>query len=111
MRRVGRRALGFDFREEVLGGREFYMNWAARYASSFNTGSDLDPEKQQNPFVVVNAAMGIAAARGVEFEVFARNLTDAEIIQVAFDAPLQAGSFGAFLAEPRTYGVTARVRF
>lgn len=98
-----------------------------RYQSALNTGSDLDPEKLQQGFIVVNARVGI---RGPEqrwgIEVWAQNLLDTDYQQVGFDAPLQGSGtvgatqrfgqpstqlFGAFLGEPRTYGVTARVKF
>ena len=52
---------------------------------------------------------------------WAQNLTDAEYMQVAFDAPLQApgtslpgdplNSYNAFLGAPRTYGLTFRVTY
>ena len=98
-----------------------------RYQSELNTGSDLDEEKFQDDVVVVNARVGV---RGPEnrwgVELWAQNLFDEEYKQIAFDAPLQGSGtvaatrnfgtpstqlFGAFLAEPRTYGVTVRTRF
>ncbi len=91
---------------------DIFMNWNFRYSSDYNTGSDLDPEKQQDDFIVANASIGLTTEdSGFELEAFVRNITNADLLQVAFDAPLQGGSFDAFLAEPRTYGITARVRF
>jgi outer membrane receptor protein involved in Fe transport len=103
----------------------------ARYQSEFNTGSDLDLEKVQDDFVVVNARTGLRGGDGLwGIELWAQNLLDTQYKQIAFDAPLQPGGeantiagvtrgfrprsnqlFGAFLGEPRTYGVTVRVRF
>ena len=40
-----------------------------------------------------------------------RNLTDKYYYQVAFDAPYQYGQIDSFLGAPRTFGVTARVKF
>lgn len=105
-----------------------------RHMSSFNTGSDLDIEKVQPSFQVFNGRVGI---RGPDnswaVELWGQNLFNKDYIQVAFDAPLQGlnGSpatntargvdeglysvanqlFGAFLGEPRTYGLTLRTRF
>jgi len=99
----------------------------ARYMSKFNTGSDLDLEKMQKAFTVVNGRIGIEGPEdrwGIEL--WAQNLFDKTYKQVAFDAPIQgtpgttiraveAGFFpratqiyGAFLGEPRTFGVTLR---
>lgn len=91
---------------------DIFMNWNFRYSSDYNTGSDLDPEKVQDNYIIANASIGLLAQdNGLELEAFVRNITDANIIQVAFDTPLQAGSFNAFLTEPRTYGFTVRYRF
>ena len=99
-----------------------------RYQSEINTGSDLDIEKIQQGFVVVNARIGI---RGEDerwaLELWAQNLLNEQYQQVSFDATLQGSGttravqqglstsattlYGAFLAEPRTYGVTLRTRF
>jgi iron complex outermembrane recepter protein len=99
-----------------------------RYQSEFNTGSDLDLEKVQEGVFVVNARVGLQGPdRRWSIELWAQNLLDTDYQQVTFDAPLQGGGtirqvqaglapianqiYGAFLAEPRTYGVTLRTRF
>ncbi len=98
------------------------FNLGAKYVSSYNTGSDLDVEKEQDAYTVVNARLGIGRKdRRWGVELWAQNLTDAEYMQVAFDAPLQApgtslpndplNSYNAFLGAPRTYGVTFRVSY
>ncbi|HMC91458.1 MAG TPA: TonB-dependent receptor [Allosphingosinicella sp.] len=103
----------------------FYVD--TRVTSKFNTGSDLFPEKTQPAFVLVNARFGI---RGPQekwaIELWAQNLLNEKYTQVAFNTPFQgAGSiaqtqafgvvgnqlFSAFLAEPRTYGITGRIKF
>ena len=99
----------------------------ARYMSDYNTGSDLDIEKVQDAYTVLNGRIGIRGPNDLwAVELWARNLFDKDYIQVAFDAPLQGSGttrgveqgfyprstqlFGAFLAEPRTFGVTLRTR-
>jgi outer membrane receptor protein involved in Fe transport len=98
-----------------------------RYMSRFNTGSDLDIEKTQDAFAVVNGRIGLEGPDDRwAIELWAQNLFDKTYKQVAFDAPIQgspgtsiravqAGFFpratqlyGAFLGEPRTFGVTLR---
>ena len=98
-----------------------------RHTSGYNTGSDLFPEKFQEAFTLVNARLGIRGPNGLwGLEVFGQNIFNKKYQQVAFNTPFQgAGSiaqtqafgtvanqlFTSFLAEPRTYGVTARTRF
>ena len=88
--------------------------------SSYNTGSDLDIEKIQEGFAVMNGRLGIGDIDGSwRFELWGKNLLDKDYIQIAFDAPIQgrgtgAGStqtFNAFLGGPRTLGVTLRRQF
>ena len=84
----------------------------AKYMSDYNTGSDLDPEKEQDAYALVNARFVLGRQDGRwDVELWGQNLTNAEYYQVAFDAPLQTGTWNAFLGSPRTYGVTVRVRY
>jgi len=90
----------------------FYVN--ARTTSDYNTGSDLLFGKEQDGFTLVNARIGI---RGPDdawaIEGWAQNLFDVDYSQVAFNTPFVASqqTYSAFLAEPRTYGITVRGRF
>ena len=87
----------------------------------YNTGSDLDVEKHQDAYTLVNARVGIGSSNNRWMvEAWATNLGDAEYVQVGFDGPLQAlfpdpgnafNTFNAFPAAPRMYGVTFRVRY
>jgi len=99
----------------------------ARYMSTFNTGSDLDIEKTQHAFTLVNARVGIRGPDDMwSVEFWGQNIFNKNFIQVAFDAPLQGSGttraveagfipvstqlYGAFLGEPRTFGVTLRAK-
>jgi outer membrane receptor protein involved in Fe transport len=107
----------------------FYMD--GRLSSDYNTGSDLFPEKEQESFALFNARVGI---RGPQqrwaVELWAQNLFNQDYQQVAFNSPFQGANsraqvqrfgapafatanqlFSSFLAEPRTYGITGRIRF
>ena len=98
----------------------------ARLADRYNTSSDLFPQKRQQSFVVVNGRIGISG----NDQLWALRLLGAERdqgqlhagrLQLALpgsehhaDAGLSGGSakyFSAYLAEPRTYGITLRSRF
>ena len=97
------------------------FNIGAKYMSDYNTGSDLDVEKAQDAFTVVNARLGFGRDDNRWMvELWAQNLFDEEYAQVGFDAPLQNvspapgnpfNSYNAFLGAPRTYGVTFRVSY
>ncbi|MDH4745196.1 TonB-dependent receptor [Sphingomonas sp. CBMAI 2297] len=97
----------------------------ARLADRYNTGSDLFPQKEQQSFVVVNGRIGISGNDQLwALELWVQNATKANYMQVGFSSPFQAVSttpttgypggsqiFSAYLAEPRTYGITLRSRF
>ena len=103
----------------------FYVD--QRTSSDYNTGSDLFFEKRQDGFTLVNARVGLRGRDDLwAVELWAQNLLDTDYTQVAFNAPFQGANslsqvqafggtgnqlFSAFLAEPRTYGVTLRSRF
>ena len=124
----GTRFAAFAAHPDAPNGAQILIYPDVRVTGDYNTGSDLFPEKEQDGYVVVNGRIGI---RGPEqrwaIEVWAQNLFNEQYTQVAFNAPFQgAGTraqiqqfgspsattiFSAFLAEPRTYGITGRFRF
>ncbi|NNM77199.1 TonB-dependent receptor [Sphingomonas sp. ID1715] len=100
----------------------------ARLTGDYNTGSDLFPQKAEEGYTVVNARVGLRGPREIwAVEFWAQNVFNTNYAQVAFNSPFQAGAtsapfvdpafpgnrqlFSAFLAEPRTYGLTLRTRF
>ncbi len=104
---------------------EAWSGWGAfafldfRWTDAHNTGSDLDPEKHQPSFAVVNGRVGLLSDDNRwSVELWAQNLFDEEYIQVAFDSPIQntegvqpLESYSAFLGDPRTWGLTVGYRF
>jgi iron complex outermembrane receptor protein len=114
----------WDFANNLMG----RFNIGAKYMSEFNTGSDLDVEKQQSAYTVVNARIGFGSRdRKWMLELWGLNVFDKNYIQVGFDGPLQAvgsplpnaqhaasdplNTYNAFLGAPATYGLTLRMRF
>ncbi len=104
----------------------FYVD--GRLTDDFNTGSDLFPQKEQDSYAVFNARIGIrGAGERWAIEAWAQNIFNVGYTQVAFNSPFQEGArtaaftdpqfpggrqiFSAFLAEPRTFGLTGRFRF
>ena len=104
----------------------FYLD--GRYSGNYNTGSDLFPQKGQESYTLVNGRVGL---RGPDnrwsIELWAQNLFNKNYAQVAFNSPFQEGRtgapftdpaypggrqiFSAYLAEPRTFGLTLRASF
>ncbi len=97
------------------------FNVGAKYTSEFNTGSDLDVEKIQDAYTIVNARFGIGAkSKRWMLEFWGLNIFDEEYVQVGFDGPLQTANptpgdprntYNAFLGAPRTYGMTFRIQY
>jgi len=104
----------------------FYID--GRLTSDYNTGSDLFPQKAQDGFAVFNARIGLRGdGQRWALELWGQNIFNQQYAQVAFNSPFQEGAntaafqdpqypggrqlFSQFLAEPRTYGVTARIKF
>jgi outer membrane receptor protein involved in Fe transport len=91
---------------------QFRGSVTEKYNSSYNTGSDLDPRKLQGAYGLLNARLGLGSVDGKwTVEAWGANLTGKGIYQVAFDAPFQYQQIDAFLGDPRTYGITLRVKF
>ena len=101
-----------DYERQIFGDLLGFARLDYRFTGNVNTGSDLDPEKEQASYPVWNGSIGISAEDGFwEVELWGRNLFDKDYRQVVIDAPLQTGSFNAFLGDPRTWGLRARINF
>ncbi len=107
---------------EFGGNLEARFNLGAKYMSDYNTGSDLDVEKEQDGYTVVNAR-AVLGSRDKRWavELWGNNIFDEEYVQVGFDGPLQAvgspqpndpnNTYNAFLGAPAMYGVTFRFNY
>ncbi len=85
---------------------------SAKYTSSYNTGSNLDPLKVQQPLTIVNGRVALGARDGRwTVEAWAQNLTNEDYYQVIVDQPLQSGTYAGFLGAPRTAGMTLRLKY
>jgi outer membrane receptor protein involved in Fe transport len=117
---------GVTYEFPVMGGGwTGLVHMDARSVNNQRTGSNLDPFKTQEAYVLVNARLGLATEdETFAIELWAKNLFDERYYQISFDAPLQGDSptafnrapttfsqIGAFLGEPRTLGITLKTRF
>lgn len=99
-----------------------------RYVSDQNTSSNLHPAKEQPGYLLLNGRFGLSSQdERYSIEFWGRNLLDEDYAQIMFDAPLQfitvqpdpnlpplvsvSGLRGAFLGDPRTYGITLRAAY
>jgi iron complex outermembrane receptor protein len=81
-----------------------------KYTTSYNTGSDLDPNKLQGAFGLMDARLGIGSSDNKwSVELWAQNLLNKFYYQVAFDGTFQVGQIDAFPGAPRFFGITGRV--
>ena len=86
----------------------------ARYTGEHNTGADLNIQKLQDAYTVVNARLIFNSAGGMNpwtVDLWAQNVTDEDYAISIFDAPLQTGTYNAFIGDPRLYGVSVRYDF
>ncbi|HEY3695803.1 TonB-dependent receptor [Phenylobacterium sp.] len=98
--------------EQPIGPLVARFNVSGKYMSGYNTGSDLNTLKYQNGYALVNARVGIGPQnQRWSVEAWASNLTNKDYRQVAFDATLQTGTVDMFLGQPRTYGMTLRLKY
>jgi outer membrane receptor protein involved in Fe transport len=93
-------------------GLEAFVHGEVYFRSRTNTGSDLDPLKEQKGWSKVNARMGLGAEDGNwTAAVWCRNCGDKRTSSVIFDSVGQAGSYDTFPALPRTWGVELSARY
>jgi len=105
-------SLSGTYERPIGGGLELRTNVSAKYTSSYNTGSDLNPGKLQKALTLVNARIGVGPKdQAWMLEAWAQNLFDKDYYQVVFDPLFQTGQLNAFLGQPRTYGLTARFKY
>ena len=105
-------SLGVTYERPIAEGLIGRIAVNGKTVSGFNTGSDLDPVKNQPGYTLVNARIGVGSEdKRWSLEAFMQNLTDDTYYQVAFASVLQSGSYDAFLGQPRTYGVTLRFAY
>jgi len=129
---------GFDFDRDIGAALNFTFNGSIRYESDRRTSTQAvlvsGPTvlTTKNPFDIqesntkINLRAGIGSQDGIwRIEVFGNNITDRTTRNVTFNVPLRGGAFipgplgangagiarGAFLQEPRTYGVTVKTKF
>ena len=82
------------------------------YGSSRNTGSDLNPVKQQAGYTLFNARVTLMnPTDNWELSAWCSNCGNKRYLTVVFDSVGQPGSYDSFIGDPAIYGLTATLRF
>ena len=110
-------SLSTTFTQPIGDTYKMRFNIGAKYSSGYNTGSDLDPGKYQDGYVLANARIAFGPRDDHwALELWSENLTNTNYKQVAFNSGFQnvptnaTGVLDAFLGAPRTFGATFRVK-
>lgn len=83
-----------------------------RYRTDYTTAQDNDITSIQDDFLMLDGSVSLIKTEGPwALDLWVKNITDKDVINIAFDSPLQRGSFAAFLEPPRTYGATLRLNW
>lgn len=96
----------------TIDGWGYILNGNVMHRSRYNTGADLDPQKEQGAFSLVNLQVGLRSQEHrLDVRLWVNNLFDKAYRQFVLDSVLQAGSWHQTVSEPRTWGVTLRSEF
>ncbi len=96
---------------QPIGSLESYWRGEVFYTSDRNMGSDLDPRKEEDAYTLFNASVGLRNPEGNwELQFWGRNIFDEDYLQGEFSSVGQPGSLNAYPGDPRTYGLTLRLR-
>jgi len=93
-------------------GVRVFFNLNSRQQSDVNTSTSLVAEAEQKGYTLVGARLGLRAPRGAwEVSAFGQNLTNVYYRTIVFTGTAQPGTYQAYIGEPRTVGVEAKMRF
>lgn len=94
------------------GGLRGFLNANMRQLSAINTSVSLIPQAEQAGYNLVGARFGIRGPGGKwEVAAFGQNLTNKYYRTVVFAGTLQPGGYQAYVGEPRSGGLEAKMRF
>lgn len=83
-----------------------FGNLVLRAQSEANTGADLDPNKRQAGYALLNARLGLRFDSNWDVAIWGNNLTDRDYSMVIIDSVVQQGSYNGFKGETRSFGIT-----
>lgn len=114
---------GASYKHPITEAFDGFVNVDAKYSSSYQVGSDEDPNKMQDGFALVNASLGVSTHdKKYELSLWGTNLFNQFYKQTAFNGVLQTFStppaanpsmnnYYYYPGQPRFWGATLKVRF
>ena len=102
-------SLGATIHQEVENIGTVFSTLSYSYTGNYYTGAARDPNLHIGAYGIGNASLGWASMNDrYKVTVWAKNITD---IAYVLTPSSQNGVLGEYLGEPRTFGLTATVRF
>ncbi len=100
-------ALNLDY--DLSGGKALTGLLQVQYSGErfTNTASNLE----EKAVTLVNANLGLAFENGLSVSAFLRNALDERYVSQHFNTPLQGDDRNAYVASPRTFGISVRKTF
>ena len=98
----------YDFR---IGNSDAFVRADYQYEDEVQVVDNISVDLISREVSTLNASAGMSTESGLDFTIWARNLTDDQYLLSGFPTPAQAGSLNSYLNEPRTYGVSVRKNF
>ncbi|MEL0315046.1 MAG: TonB-dependent receptor [Halieaceae bacterium] len=94
-----------------VGTTDGYVRLENVYESEVQVVDNVSADIASRQINMINASAGLTFNNGIQLNLWSRNLTGDEYLQSAFPSVAQAGSFGGYPNQPRTYGLTVKYNF
>lgn len=102
----------FDYDRALSSGMVLFAGGELSYSDDYFTDGDNDRGSIQDSYSLINLRLGLRSSSGNwEGMVYGRNITDEEISNFIFDAPLLSGSYAGVYSEGEVWGARLRYNF
>ncbi|MCJ9428084.1 TonB-dependent receptor [Kordiimonas marina] len=91
---------------------EYFVRGELYYKGDQRLSVAQDARQKQNAYALVGASFGLGRQdQNWSLQLWARNLLNEHYVLDTFDSTIPGGSLNAYIGDPRTYGVTLRVKY
>ena len=101
----------YGFPLSAFGGGEAYVGLEGNYRSKFSSNASRSLYTDIDGYAVSNLRLGYRADAGWDVQAWVRNAFDEEYFELLATTPGDTGLIAGQPGDPRTWGVTVRVRF